>query len=150
MRHGNGGNIMGHAPSWRSFDAAIGRCTKAVMMARKQLGHKARVFLSTDSIEVQNAVLKSVSDVICRPKVFGKPDSGELHLGDYAEAGLDDALIEMFLLAKSDVLIRYPSGSFFSFYPAMMRSSRLTPPSTVYDLQLPSDPLDPLSPTVLF
>jgi hypothetical protein len=150
VRHGNGGNIMAHTPSWQSFDHAIERCAKAVKMARDEIGHKARVFLSTDSVEVQDSVQNCIPDVICRPKYLAKPGAGELHLGDCAEAGLDDALVEMFLLAQSDVLIRYPSGSFFSFYAAMLKPSRLPPPSTVYDLQTACNPLDPLSPAVIF
>jgi len=55
----------------------------------------------------------------------------------------------MLLLTESHVLIRYPPGSFFSFYPAVMRHWRQPPPATVYDLLRPHDPHDRLSPAVL-
>lgn len=149
IRHGNGGDIMGHAPYWRSFQDAITRCKRAIDAARLELGQGTSVFLSTDSIDVQNAIQQSVEGVFCRRKKFRDPGDGELHLGSHAWDGRDDALVEMMLLAKSGALIRYPPGSFFSFYAAVLKPSRLPHPETVYDLFRPADPTDPLSPALL-
>ncbi len=150
MRHGNGGDIMGHAPYWDSFEDAIARCCRAIDLARARLGSEAPVFLCTDSADVQLAIRDRVPGVICRDKRFRESGEGELHFGRHAALGRDDALTEMLLLAKCDVLIRYPPGSFFSFYAAVMKSSHTAPPDTVYDLQIPGDPADPLAPALLF
>jgi hypothetical protein len=149
VRHGNGGDIMGHAPYWRSFDAAIARCERAIAMARAQLGADAIVLSCTDSRDVQRALVGRVPGMICRDKLFRASGEGELHRWREASLGRDDALVEMLLLAECDALIRYPPASFFSFYAAAMKPSRLPPVETVYDLQRPCDPADALAPTLL-
>jgi hypothetical protein len=63
--------------------------------------------------------------------------------------GRDDAIVEMLLLAGCDALIRFPPHSFFSFYPAVMKRWRGALPETVYELQRPCAPDDPLSPALL-
>ncbi|HEY5226242.1 MAG TPA: nodulation protein NodZ [Methylovirgula sp.] len=149
IRHGNDG-VVGHAKSWTSFDRAISRCQTAVNRARSRVGQDVPVLLCTDSIEVQTTVLKRIPNTIVRPKFFRPAGSGELHLGADAYLGFDDALIEMELLSRCDTLIRYPAGSFFSFYPAVMKRSTETDIETVYDLMRPSEPGDPLSPAILY
>jgi hypothetical protein len=57
--------------------------------------------------------------------------------------------VELLLLAECDALIRYPPGSFFSFYAAVMKPPRVPPPDTVYDLQRPCDPGDMFAPALL-
>ncbi len=149
IRHGNGGDIMGHARYWHAFDAAIERCRRAVEETRRKLGIDARVLLCTDSSEVEDAFRARVSGVICRPKTYRAPNAGELHDPVAAPAGLEDAMVEMLLLARCDALIRYPAGSAFSFYAAVMKPSRAPMPVTIGELQSPFDAEDPLSPTVL-
>jgi hypothetical protein len=150
VRHGNGGDIMGHAEFWTSFAPAIDRIAHAIGAARDRLGFEAPVFLCTDSPQVQDVLTARVAKLLARPKAFRKPGGGELHLGRRAGRGLDDALIEMTLLARSKVLIRYPPGSFFSFYAAVtMARADGDPATTVYDLQRPWDASDPLSPAIL-
>ncbi|WP_454813129.1 nodulation protein NodZ [Labrys neptuniae] len=149
MRHGNGGDIMGHAPSWHSFDAALQRCRRAVEAARARLGHEAPVLLCTDSVEVETAFRAQVPGVICRPKTYRPPAAGELHAPGAAAAGFEDALVEMLLLARCDALIRYPAGSFFSFYAAITQARPGAAPATVGALQQPFDRADPLSPALL-
>lgn len=150
IRHGNGGNIMGHTPSWRSHAAAIKRCRDAVEYARGKLGQQTPVFLATDSAEVEKEIKAQIAGVISRPKVFRPAGAGELHLGPEAPDGLQDAIIDMLLLSRSDVLIRYPAASFFSFYPAVMKRRLGSAPELLSDLQIPFDQSDPLSPAVLF
>jgi hypothetical protein len=149
VRHGNGGDIMGHAPYWQSFESAIARCERAIGIARQKMGEQAQVLLSTDSIDVQNAILQNVSGVITRPKQYRESGAGELHLGDQTWAGRNDALVEMLLLAKCSALIRYPPGSFFSFYAAVLKPSSDPHPNTVFDLFRSADPTDDLSPALL-
>jgi hypothetical protein len=148
IRHGNGAPT-GHAHYWHSFQASIDRCGRAVRVARERLGHDAPVLLCTDSSEVEGAVREQISGVITRAKVFRPPGEGELHLSPETHQGRDDAIVEMLLLAECSVLIRYPPGSFFTFYPAVMRRWETPPPPTVYDLQRPHDPEDALSPSLL-
>ena len=79
------------------------------------------MLLCTDSSDVQSALIRRVPGVICRNKLFRKSGEGELHHWRGASLGRDDALVELLLLAECDALIRYPPGSFFSFYAAVMK-----------------------------
>ncbi len=149
MRHGNGGDIMGHAPYWASFDDAIERCARAVAAARESLGADTAVFLCTDSHDVEVAFRHRIGAVVTRDKSFREPGQGELHLGRDSGDSLHDALVEMILLADCDALIRYPPGSFFTFYPAVLMQTRQQFGDTLYDLQKPYDSADRLSPALL-
>jgi len=149
IRHGNGGDTMGHARHWVSFDDAIARCLRCVGLARERLGQEAPVFLCTDSSEVEAAVTAQVPDVFTRPKRFRQPGAGELHRAGGAWAGRNDALVEMFLLGRTQALIRYPPGSFFSLYGAVMKQRIEAPPATLHELLSPSDECDPLSPALI-
>ena len=149
MRHGNNGNIMGHAPYWESFEAALGRCERAVRLARDRLGEHVPVLLCTDGLVVERAVLRRIPGVICRQKAFRPPGEGELHLSMESHRWRDDALVEMLLLAEASALIRYPPGSFYTFYAAAMRRWHDPPPETVEEAQRPHEPDDPLGPALL-
>jgi hypothetical protein len=148
IRHGNGAPT-GHAHYWNSFQTSINRCERAVRSAREQVGEAAPVLLCTDSSEVERAVRNQIAGVISRKKEFGRPGEGELHLSLESHRGRDDAMVEMLLLAESSALIRYPPGSFFTFYAAVMKRWMSPLPETVYDLQRPHDPADTLSPALL-
>ena len=150
VRHGNGGDIMGHAPFWHSFDTAILRCVRAVALARTRMAAEATVFLCTDSPDVEVAIKNAIPGVICRPKAFREPGAGELHHGGHAAMRLRDALVEMLLLARCSVLVRYPPKSFFSLYAAVMKRSDIPSSLTLHHLQTPCDASDALSPSVLF
>ena len=121
----------------------------AVRLARAALHQDAPVFLCTDSVDVQNAITSRIKAVFCRDKKFRASGAGELHDDSEAVAGRDDALVEMLLLAECHALIRYPPGSFFSFYAAAMKPTSAPPAGTVYDLQSPCDPADKLAPALL-
>ena len=149
MRHGNGSPVGDHAPYWRSFQAAIDRCGQAVRVAREQIGWDMPVFLCTDSSAVESAIKATISGVISRRKSFRPPGAGELHIGRDSYLVRDDALVEMLLLAESSALIRYPPGSFFSFYAAMTRDWQGPCPEIVSDLGRPYDWEDPLAPALL-
>lgn len=148
MRHGNGAPT-GHAHYWRSFQASIDRCERAVYVARDEVGRDAQVLLCTDSLEVESAIRTRIPGVISRAKVFRRPGDGELHVWRGSDRVREDAMVEMLLLAKSSALIRYPPGSFFTFYAAVMKPQQSSTAQTLYDLQRPYDPDDPLSPAVL-
>jgi hypothetical protein len=149
VRHGNGDQVGTHARYWHSFWASIDRCGRAVQAARWHLGEDLPVLLCTDSVDVQRALCTTIPGVITRPKAFRPPGAGELHGGRAGDQTRDDALVEMLLLAEATALIRYPPGSFFSFYAAVMHHWQSPLPLTVYDMQRPYDPEDPLSPALL-
>ena len=148
VRHGNGGDIMGHARHWRDFDVAIRRCVAAVSRCRELLGKTVPVLLCTDSARVKESLERRLSGVIARDKPFRPIGTGELHTGGDAWRRSDDALIEMLLLSDVDALVRYPPSSFFSLYGAAM----LTEPAsdaTIYDLQQPWLARDRLGPAIV-
>ena len=148
IRHGNGART-GHHHYWHSMDASIERCRRAVRLARERLGAPAPVLLCTDSVDVEMAARQVIADVVCYSKMFRSSGAGELHMWHQTHKGRDDALVEMLLLARCSALIRYPPGSFYSFYAAVMGNWRSPVPDTVYDLQRRCDDDDPLSPAVI-
>src|SRR5258708_32255007 len=149
VRHGNGGDIMDHARYWHSFPDAILRCLRAVRTVQAELGRDAPVFLSTDSIEVEQAVRGGgLANALSRPQHYRAAGTGELHLETDSDLILDDALVDMLLLAESHVLIRYPPASLFSFYGAAMKATCMTPVK-IEDLEQASDPTDALSPAIV-
>ncbi len=150
VRHGNGGDIGTHAPFWNSVDDAISRCERAVHHVRRVVGDDAIVFLTTDSSDVQGRLEAVWPNLLARAKTFRPPGAGELHLGPDAWSGRDDTLVEMLLLARCNALIRYPPGSFFSFYAAAMLSENQPALTTTYDLQIPWDGSDRFAPAVVF
>ncbi|HVY55283.1 MAG TPA: nodulation protein NodZ, partial [Thermodesulfobacteriota bacterium] len=73
------------------------------------------IFLCTDSRMVQDFLTGSIGNVITYEKDFGSDSSKELHQELPVETAAA-SVIEMFLLAKSDVLVRFPTWSYFSCY----------------------------------
>ena len=130
VRHGNGGNIGGHARYWERPGEALltiaGAARRASDTLQRVRGGTPVVFLCTDSPEVETAMRRLVPGLEVRPKAFRPPGAGELHRWAGASTGLDDALIEMLLLAEVDVLVRYPPGSYFSVWGETMK--RPAPP----------------------
>lgn len=126
VRHGNGGDVMGHAshwerPGWTSFQL-LGVVERARRRLAEQYGREPRVLLCTDSPEVEAVFRTAVRTLVVRRKTHRPAGSGELHrAGDEDFAGLLDAATEMFLLARADVLVRFPSASYFSHWAATMK-----------------------------
>jgi hypothetical protein len=135
VRHGNGGDIMGHGPHWERPHRTLVDLLHVTQAARHRLadatGADPSVLLCTDSPEVQAAFTTIVAGVVVRPKALRPAGSGELHRGPGAERGLADAAVEMLLLAEADVLVRFPARSFFSTWGAVLKR---TPPVAVADL----------------
>lgn len=148
IRHGNGGDIMGHRRYWDSTGAALSRCAAAVAHVRQRLGSDRPVFLATDSQEIEARFKALVENVVTRPKDFRAEGAGELHLDVAAWRHVPSAIADMLLLAKCETLIRYPPGSFFSLYAAVLLSADMTGVSTTYDLLRPWND-DPLGPSIV-
>jgi Nodulation protein Z (NodZ) len=98
---------------------------------------------------VESAVQARIPGVLSYAKAFRPTGEGELHVWRGSDRVRDDAMVEMLLLAKSSALIRYPPGSFFTLYAAVMKPRPSSMVQTLYDLQRPYDPDDPLSPALL-
>ncbi|WP_152977520.1 nodulation protein NodZ [Bradyrhizobium pachyrhizi] len=134
VRHGNGEDIMGHAPYWADPQRALQQVFNAIDKA-KALPHAkpVRPFLCTDSALVLEKVSAMFPDVFTIPKRFQAPQAGPLHSAALGAGGGVSALIEMYLLARCDTVIRFPPTSAFTRY------ARLFAPRVIeFDLNDPS------------
>ncbi|WP_080140013.1 nodulation protein NodZ [Bradyrhizobium sacchari] len=134
VRHGNGEDIMGHAPYWADAERALRQVCNAIDKARG-LAHArpVRAFLCTDSAVVLEQVSAIFSDVFAIPKQFQAPQAGPLHNPSFGAEGGFSALTEMYLLARCDTVIRFPPTSAFTRY------ARLFVPRVIeFDLNDPS------------
>jgi hypothetical protein len=75
------------------------------------------IFLSTDSRLVNDFIKERISGVVTFDKEFNSHDI-QLYQGLPIETA-SAAIIEMFLLAKSDILIRFQPLSWFSYYASL-------------------------------
>lgn len=72
------------------------------------------IYLATDSKEVQDYINKHFDKVVKYNKEFGTRENMELH-DELPVETASASLIEMFLLTKSEIMLRFPpSGSWFS------------------------------------
>jgi hypothetical protein len=120
VRHGDGGALRGHARFWVSPLSALVRVVGATLRAahavRAATGAGPVIFLCTDSAPVERALRRALPGVVTRPKAFPR-----LAVRDQPTTSLEDSAVDMLLLARSDVLVRFPPGSFFSFWGAVMK-----------------------------
>ncbi|CDI11992.1 nodulation protein NodZ [Agrobacterium pusense] len=117
VRHGNGEDIMGHAPYWADPELAMRQVCTAINKA-KTLGHPkpVRIFLSTDSAQVVACLSGIFPDLITVPKRFRSHQAGPLHGPELGVEGGISALLEMYLLGRCDTVIRFPPTSAFTRY----------------------------------
>lgn len=134
VRHGNGEDIMGHAPYWADPERALRQVYDAIEKARALPHTKpVRAFLCTDSALVLEKVSTTVPDVFTIQKRFQAPQAGPLHSAALGTEGGVSALVEMYLLARCDTVIRFPPTSAFTRY------ARLFAPRVIeFDLSDPS------------
>lgn len=117
VRHGNGEDILGHAPYWADPERALRQVCRAIERARGlPYAKPARVFLCTDSALVLEKVSALFPDVFTIPKRFQALQAGPLHSAALGAEGGFSALIEMYLLARCDTVIRFPPTSAFTRY----------------------------------
>ncbi|MCA1493648.1 nodulation protein NodZ [Ensifer sp. NBAIM29] len=134
VRHGNGEDVMDHAPYWADPDLAVHQVCTAIDAA-KALPHPkpVRVILCTDSAQVLDQVSTRVPDLLTIPKSFRAHQSGPLHSADLGVEGGISALVEMYLLGLCDTVIRFPPTSAFTRF-ARLSVSRVIE----FDLNDPS------------
>ena len=108
-----------HTKYWLDQTKALAACLDRIKTAADGFKESEyAVFLCTDSRMVHELISKSMGNVVSYEKAFGTDSSKELHQELPVETA-EAALIEMFLLARSDVLFRYPPGSWFSHYAGL-------------------------------
>ena len=108
-----------HTKYWLDQTKALAACLDRIKKAAAGFKESEyAVFLCTDSRMVHELISKSMGNVVSCEKAFGTDSSKELHQELPVETA-EAALIEMFLLARSDVLFRYPPGSWFSHYAGL-------------------------------
>ena len=121
IRHGNGGDIIHYGKYWCDPQQALKGCEGKIQEALRQLGPSAVIFLSTDSVEVEQFIVGRFPDVIVQKKTLRMAGEGERHYGGLGIQVGKDALIDMLLLSYSSVLIRFPPNSLFSFYAQLFQ-----------------------------
>ena len=108
-----------HTDYWLDHAKALSECMDKIQKAAASLGQSEHViFLCTDSRMVNDFISRSLENVVTYDKQFGTDVTKELH----DELPVETAaatVIEMFLLARSDVLVRFPPGSWFSHYASL-------------------------------
>ncbi|XIA67568.1 nodulation protein NodZ [Bradyrhizobium sp. TZ2] len=134
VRHGNGEDIMGHAPYWADPQLALQQVRTAIHKA-KALPHPrpVKVLLCTDNAQVLDQLSGEFPDLFTIPKRFQALQAGPLHTAELGVEGGFSALTEMYLLAQCDTVIRFPPTSAFTRY------ARLFAPRIIeFDLNDPS------------
>lgn len=133
VRHGNGEDMMGHAPYWADPERALRQVCNAIDKA-KALPHAkpVRAFLCTDSALVLEKISTMSPDVFTIPKHLHAPQAGPLHSAALGAEGGFSALIEMYLLARCETVIRFPPISAFTRY-----ASLFVPRVITFDLNNP-------------
>ena len=108
-----------HTKYWQDQVGALCVCLNKIKEAAAGLKQSDYVvFLSTDSGLVHDFISQSVENLVFYEKDFGSDISQELHQELPVETATS-TVIEMFLLAKSDILVRFPHESWFSYYASL-------------------------------
>lgn len=116
VRHGNGEHLgFGRETNLEELKLQIVRnCKRLCEALKKSACLRVKVFLATDSQEVEDTLKSALPNVVTRSKLFHVTGGGPLHRRALGLAGAQDALIEMFLLAHCNALIY--TDSWFSYY----------------------------------
>jgi hypothetical protein len=107
-----------HSPFWIDPEQSLKICLDKIQEAVKRAGASDYViFLATDSRLVNDFIRERVNGVVTFDKKFNSAD-----IQSYQRLPIEmasAAIIEMFLLAKSDILVRFPPSSWFSYYASL-------------------------------
>jgi Nodulation protein Z (NodZ) len=108
-----------HTKYWQDHVKALCVCLNKIKEAEARINHSDYViFLSTDSRLVHDFITNAVKNTVVYEKIFGSNGFQELHQELPVETA-EATLIEMFLLAKCDILLRFPPWSWFSHYASL-------------------------------
>jgi hypothetical protein len=99
---------------WTEFGQSIARIIGMVEKARSSGWSDCPVLLCTNDLTVQKTLMEKIDGIICYGTEFGDSAEKEIFDQGLSSAG-HDAIVEMFSLAKANLLIRFPpSNSWFS------------------------------------
>ncbi|MFN0120826.1 MAG: nodulation protein NodZ [Blastocatellia bacterium] len=108
-----------HTAYWTNPEQALAQCVEMIAAAMRQTGAAhPLLFLATDSQRVHDHIHRHVDHVVSWPKPFGASGARELHQEIPVETA-EASVIEMFLLARCQLLFRYPPDSWFSHYASL-------------------------------
>jgi len=108
-----------HSGFWADTEQALGLCRNRIEAAIQAAGSSDYViFLSTDSRKVHEFICAHLDHVVVMEKRWGIDPSLELHEELPVETA-EATAVEMFLLARSQVLVRFPASSWFSHYASL-------------------------------
>lgn len=125
IRHGNG-EALGSGRDeliQRSVDDLVD--LSIAEFAKMDLPEDTRYFVCTDSQELRDAFNRRVKNVINYDSRIGSAKSGPIHTSDYGLQGAEDAVAEMWLLARCGRLIYTPS--WFSHYARIVGQFEIEP-----------------------
>lgn len=118
--------LSDHTKYWLDHAKALAVCLDKIKEAVEESGKSEYViFLCTDSRLVHDFVTRSLGNVVTYEKEFGNDSTREMHEELPVETA-EATMIEMFLLAKSDILVRFPPGSWFSHYASLFAKKIIT------------------------
>lgn len=118
-RTGDMGQFSFHDAYWDAPAQALELCAAQVHAVCARLAPAATVvFLATNSTRVRDFFAQEFSNLVFVEKLFAADEMQELHDALPVETA-EASVMEMFLLARSDILVRYPPESYFSFYASL-------------------------------
>jgi hypothetical protein len=109
-----------HNIYWKDEKQTLKKITSAInqIIAERKLKNYV-IFLATDSKAANEFIRANLNHVVTYNKVFHIEYNFSQHLKTTVDSAVA-ALIDMFLLAKSDILYRFPpTGSWFSHYASL-------------------------------
>ncbi len=108
-----------HSQYWEDEDLCLQQIKGKIQEAiNKVKGFDYVIFLATDSSLPFNFIKKNFPNIVSVHKDFGQNVVNELHV-ELPQQTAVATLVEMFLLAKSNILVRTPSESWFSHYASL-------------------------------
>nr|VFJ57231.1 MAG: beta-1,4-N-acetylglucosamine oligosaccharide alpha-1,6-L-fucosyltransferase NodZ [Candidatus Kentron sp. DK] len=110
-----------HTPYWQDARESLEAIRRATEKAIEEVeGADYVIFLATDAKPVRDFMMKSFTGkVVGYDKPFGAFDTRELH-DELPVETAQATIVDMFLLARADILIRFPPiGSWFSHYASL-------------------------------
>lgn len=108
-----------HSNAWADPENTLDLCLRKLEDAIREAGSQNYViFLSTDSRKVFEFISAHLQHVVVLEKHWGADPARELHEEVPVETA-EESVVEMFLLARSHLLIRLPTLSWFSHYASL-------------------------------
>jgi hypothetical protein len=108
-----------HTKYWLNREQSLESCVTRIQAAVESVASREYVvFLATDSKWVSESVKQRIEQVVTFEKRFGTDGTRELHEEIPTETAMA-SVAEMFLLAATQLLVRYPPGSWFSHYASL-------------------------------